>query len=312
MGGPFPWSYKMPCYHPIYMHYSTKGKKANGKHSIVSAKSPFSGKQLPLPCGRCIGCRLERSRQWAVRCMKEAQMHDHNEFITLTYHDSHLIYGGATHAILYPRHLTLFLKRLRKHYGPNLKFFACGEYGDKLSRPHYHAIMFGLNITDKKFHSSKNSINYYYSPTLNGIWTHGNVIIGDVTFESCAYVARYIMKKRLGKTAPEYDEEGITPEFVRMSRGGRAGPGGIGLSWLQKYQSDVYPRGTILANGHLCKPPKYFDTKFEEIDPIKMEAIRTTRLEAALENWQESTTKRLIIRERVKLNATKTLIRNLD
>lgn len=244
--------------------------------------------------------------------MHEAQMHDSNEYVTLTYRDENLIYGGASHGILVPRHLTLFFKRLRKRYGRGLKYFACGEYGDKSGRPHYHAIIFGLNLKDKVIDSTKNGYRLYRSDSIDNLWGHGNCIVGDVTFESCAYVARYVMKKRLGKEAEQYEQEGITPEFVRMSRGGRHGPGGIGLEWLEKYKSDVYPRGNVLVNGHLAKPPKYYDSYYEKLNPVKMDEIRAKRLEEAQKRWKENEPERLQVRERVKIAATKSLTRKLE
>lgn len=307
----------MPCYHPIYMYRSKAGPNSNGKVPIVSYKDRNRGKQLSLPCGRCIGCRLERSRQWAVRCMGESQMHEHNQFLTLTYKEEELVYGAAEHGILYPRHLTLFFKRLRKHAGPGLRYFACGEYGERYNRPHYHAIVFGLDVKDREVKPSKGSNKLYRSDSLDAIWTHGDVTIGDVSFESCAYVARYVMKKRMGNTADTYEEEGISPEFVVMSRmppkGSPPGtPGGIGASWLAAFQSDVYPRGDILVNGKLCKPPKYYDSIYERLEPTKMQAIREERMRVAEEAWEDSEPKRLRVRENVKIAAISSLTRKLD
>lgn len=298
----------MPCYHPIYMARSTKGLTKNGKVAIVSRTHHNAGKGLALPCGRCIGCRLERSRQWAVRGLAEAQMHEENSFITMTYRDEDLKYGGAEHGILVPRDFTLFFKRLRKHLGrKSIRYFGCGEYGDKSSRPHYHAVVFGHDFPDKKHFSTKNGNNLYTSDTLDDIWGHGNCIIGDVTFDSIAYVARYVMKKQVGKNAGIYDEKGITPEFVRMSR-----RPGLGATWLQKYMSDVYPRGSVISRGHECKPPKYYDKIFESINPQRMEEIRKEREKKAQENYEESDPKRLRVRETVKKAAIKSLKRNLE
>lgn len=303
----------MPCYHPIYMYRSKAGPGSSGKVPIVSYTHRNAGSRLSLPCGRCIGCRLERSRQWAVRCMCEAQMHVRNTFVTLTYRNEELTYGGAEHAILVPRDLTLFFKRLRKRYGQGIRYFACGEYGDKYRRPHYHAIIFGLDFPKREKLPAEGSNPYYRDNDLDSLWSHGNCIIGDVSFESCAYVARYVMKKRLGDTAKSYEEEGITPEFLVMSRGSKKlGTGGIGKGWIDKFQSDVYPRGDILVNGKLCKPPKYFDALFERLQPGQMAAIREERMRIAEESWKDSEPVRLRTRERVKLAAVSSLTRKLD
>jgi len=199
----------LPCYHPISMFRSTKGPRLDTGKVPLSTR-PTGGKRLGVPCGRCVGCRLERSRQWAARIMLESSMHESNLFITLTYRDSELVYGGASHGILVPRHLELFWKRLRKWTRTRIGYYACGEYGDKSNRPHYHACVFGLDFPDKTFYKAKNGNNLYSSRILDDLWSHGKCYFGTVTFESAAYVARYIMKKRLGKSKETYAKEGIT------------------------------------------------------------------------------------------------------
>lgn len=297
----------MPCYHPITLYRSTQGPNPEtGKVPLVSFRHGRGS--VRVPCGRCIGCRLERSRQWAIRCSHEMQMHERNIFVTFTYRDDQLTYGGASHAILIPRHLTLFWKRLRKQYGSDIRYFACGEYGDKSNRPHYHAIIFGHDFEDKVYHSTKNHNVLYTSHNLDYLWSHGTCLIGDATFESAAYVARYVLKKRLGDTAETYEQEGITPEFVRMSR-----RPGIGSNWLDKYESDVYPNDFVITrNGLKIKPPKYYNSKYELTHPLIMEDIKLLRQAKADENWQESEPERLRIKERVKLAQTNTLHRSLD
>lgn len=258
-------------------------------------------------CGRCEGCKLDRSRAWAIRCVHESQMHDENSFLTLTYSDEHLIYGGASHAILYPRHLELFWKRLRKHIGKRIRYFACGEYGDKSNRPHYHACLFGFVFPDQKLYSHKAGINLYTSDTLDSIWTHGNCTIGDVTFESAAYVARYIMKKRLGWMSQYYEAEGVEPEFVRMSR-----RPGIGSTWYDAYESDVFPNDYIsMRGGAKMKPPRYYKRRYELSHPLTIDDVQNARLDEAAKHWRDNTPERLAVRYRVKLSQTRSLIRAL-
>lgn len=297
----------MPCYHPLYGYKSKYENPKTGKNFIGFA--PNGTSPIPLPCGRCIGCRLERSRQWAIRCTHEMQMHEINTYITLTYTDEKLTYGGATHGILIPRDLTLFWKRLRKRTGQNLRYFACGEYGDQLNRPHYHAIIFGYDFEDKKYDStSKAGHILYHSDYLDDIWTHGRCIIGNATFESAAYVARYVLKKRLGDTAKTYAEDGISPEFVRMSR-----RPGIGKTWLDKFETDVFPSDHVITRGGMkIKPPKYYNTQFSLSHPLTYEDIQSKRQELAIENWQQSEPKQLLIKERIKIAQTKSLTRKLD
>jgi len=263
---------------------------------------------LVVQCGRCIGCRLERSRQWAIRCVCESQMHEDNCFLTLTYKDEELLYGGQEHAVLYPRHLELFWKRLRKHFKQPIRYFACGEYGDKSSRPHYHACVFGLDFKDKELWQIKDGYYMYTSVTLDSIWTHGMCVIGSVNFETAAYVARYLMKKSLGKGAERYERLGIEPEFVRMSR-----RPGIGASWFDKYQSDIYPRGVMnVRSGIVGIPPKYFENKFKAQNPLLFDDIQLSRFDDSLKNRWNQTPSRLLVRYRVKVSQVSNLFRHLE
>lgn len=306
----------MTCYFPVTLYMSRTLNPKTGKRSLVTMQDGFRDMPRQVNCGRCIGCRLDRSRAWAIRCINEAQMHERNIFITLTYNDNQLVYGGAEHGILYPRHLELFWKRLRKHFKQRIRYFACGEYGDKSNRPHYHACVFGLDFEDKKLWSSKNGINLYTSGLLERLWTHGMCTIGDVNFESAAYVARYIMKKRLGQEAQQYEQQGIEPEFVRMSRGGRTKEGenlgGIGSSWFDKYESDVFPNDYVSIRGGVkVKPPRYYQRRYELTHPLTMEDVVNARLDEAALHRNDNTPQRLAVRYRVKMAQTRSLIRSL-
>lgn len=297
----------MTCYSPMTLYPSKKGiNPETGKIPLTGYKQSTMKNGQRVPCGKCIGCHLEWSRQWAVRCMAEKQTQEFSEFITLTYRDDALVYGKAEHGTLVPRDLELFWKRLRKAYGDGIRYFACGEYGDKSNRPHYHAIVYGCDIKDKKYQYTKNGSQLYSSDTLDNIWTHGSCIIGDVTFESVAYVARYILKKAEGKTRHYYESNGIEPEFVRMSR-----RPGLGLEWLKRYHKDVYPNDKmVIRNGVKVRPPRYFDLKMDSKNPQLMEQIRNLRKINAEKVWQENEPPRLKIRQRIKKTSISILLRN--
>lgn len=302
----------MPCYHPIPLYRSKHGP--NPKTGKVPLVGYSRGKgRVDVPCGSCIGCRLEKSRQWAGRIMAESQLHSDNVFLTLTYRDEELTYGGAEHGILVPEHLERFWKRLRKwvakHYGRNkrISYYACGEYGDKSRRPHYHSCLFGIDFPDKKFHSYTDGNYLYTSVTLDNLWSHGMCTIGSLTFESAAYVARYCLKKRLGNTKGTYEQEGITPEFARMSR-----RPAIGAEWFRRFHRDVFPSDTFVIRDFPSKPPRYFMDLYDRLDPTLAAAVREQRAKLAEANWEENEPKRLRIRERVKKSQTKTLTRKLD
>jgi hypothetical protein len=231
----------MPCYSPLD-GWLSKDRNPSGKRSIVFTKSEaLVDRPVKLPCGRCIGCRLEKSRQWAVRMMHEASLYEENCFITLTYEKM------PPNDSLNKKHFQDFMKRLRKAYGGRtIRYFHCGEYGENFGRPHYHAILFNLDFNDKKYWSIVNGNKYYTSEKLNKIWGKGYCIIGSVSFDSAAYVARYVTKKITGEAAFEhytdFDRETgeITrerdPEYATMSR-----RPGIGSVWLDKFKTDVYP-----------------------------------------------------------------------
>lgn len=295
----------MPCYKPISMK-QLKTMNSNGNYSIVSHKSPKDGKNIMLPCQRCNGCRLEYARQWAQRCCDEMTLWKRNTFVTLTYADDALTYGGSEHGILVPRHLTLFWKRLRKS-GPRFRYFAAGEYGERRHRPHYHAIIFGHDFSDKTYQTTKNGYHYYSSRSLNRIWGHGDCIIGDATFESASYVARYVMKKRKGKDSKYYKENGITPEFVVMSR-----RPGIGAEFYDRYESDMFPLDRSFSRNHAVTPPKYYTRRYKATHPLLAEDMIRLRVERAEKNWENNTPKRLRVRERINASAIKLLLRDLD
>lgn len=257
----------MPCFSPII---AWQLKNPRGKSRIFFRYVPNT-EAIKLPCGRCIGCRLERSRQWAVRCVSEARMHgDNNMFITLTYSDENLPPNGS----LFPRDLALFWKRLRKKYGAGIKYFACGEYGDQTERPHYHACIFGFKFPDlevKVINDNGYPVSVIHSESLEDLWGLGHTSVGDVSFESAAYVARYCLKKILGDPQKARDHyKGREPEFMRCSKG-------IAASWFDKYGKQVYPLDYVVSRGHKSKPPRYFDKVLEKIDPKLLEQIKEAR-----------------------------------
>jgi len=214
----------MPCFKPL------QGFRAHsGKGIVFNPKLGYVDLPMAVPCGQCIGCKLERARQWAIRCQHEASLHPLKCFITLTYDENHL----PDNLSLVPEDLSKFWKRLRKAFpGHKLGYFACGEYGETSLRPHYHAILFGLEFSDKtqyKKPRKPGEAGLYKSPQLERIWGKGFCTIGPVTFETSAYVARYTVKKVNGDGAEEH-YRGRVPEFLRVST-----KPAIGKNWIQKY-----------------------------------------------------------------------------
>lgn len=258
----------MPCYRPLLAWRTPVD--AGGKRGITfrRARRDRSEPSLGLPCGKCIGCRLERSRQMATRCMQEASCHEENSFITLTYDEEHLPQGGT----LVKADFQKFMKRLRSdNEGKTIRFFACGEYGDRLGRPHYHACLFGHGFQDKSVAKKERGFCYYRSDSLQKLWPFGQSMIGDVTFESAAYVARYCLKKINGENAGKH-YGGKLPEFTLMSR-----RPGIGRPWIDKWMSDVYPADSVIVRGMEAKPSRYYDNVVADGNPELMEMVKDRR-----------------------------------
>lgn len=244
----------MPCFSPL-KGYVSKDLTVNGKRKTVfdSRQAGDFGSRT-LPCGQCIGCKLERSRQWAIRISHEASLYSSNCFITLTYAPEHLPLDGS----LDVRHFQLFMKRLRKRYGPNIRFFHCGEYGERLGRPHYHACLLNFDFPDKVLYRQNSRGDHLYrSPSLEQLWPYGLCEIGSVTFESAAYVARYITKKISGPLASAH-YNGRAPEYVTMSR-----QPGIGAPWLARFKTDVFPHDYVVVRGKKVPLPRFYNKLFE-------------------------------------------------
>lgn len=295
----------MSCFHPLRAFKTHEGDvvfNELGRYDIAA--------QLSLPCGQCIGCRLERSRQWAMRCLHEAQLHQENAFLTLTYDEDNIPTTGS----LFYEDFQLFMKRYRKI--AKVRFYMCGEYGDETFRPHYHACIFGHNFPDRVLlKTTKAGSKIYTSPTLDKLWPHGLTSIGDVNFDSAAYVARYCMSKITGPEAKhayrryssEVDEihmdmetgeiysHELTPEFNKMSL-----KPGIGAEWFNKYRTDVYPHDYVVINGKEVKPPKFYDKLYSRERPQDAEYVKHLREMAGRSRYQDNTPERLAVKEVVK------------
>lgn len=288
----------------------TVGFMADGK-TIAWSQKNYSPEYaiFQLPCSKCIECRLEYARQWAVRCVHEAKMHEQNSFITLTYDDNHLKSDKLQYL-----DFQLFSKRLRQHifrdflksYGREnwnllskeerskiyderrISIFVTGEYGDIRKRPHWHALIFNYAPTDLTFkYRNDRGDTVYTSPTLDNLWGKGITELGSVTFESAGYCARYAAKKLVhGKDGHEYE-----PISKKSSK--RA----IGKSFLEKYWTDVFNQGhIILDNGTKTTIPRYYEKWLKENqypawqDYVnRLKAVRIANAEAKAQHEKELT-----------------------
>lgn len=273
----------MSCFKPL-KGYVSRTRSEKGKRPVVfNPRLGFYDQPMDVPCGQCIGCRLERSRQWAIRLVHEKQMHDQSCFLTLTYAPEKIPPNGT----LCPKDFQDFMKRLRRWLGhKKIKYYHCGEYGDETFRPHYHAILFGYDFSDKeKLFETKRGDTVYTSDKLEERWGHGLCTLGEVTFESAAYVARYVTKKITGKNAASHYGEIINkdtgevtprriPEYTTMSNS-------LGKSWFDKYTTDVFPYDEVVVRGKKMKPPKYYTALYEALEPDKHFLVKAKRKMAA-------------------------------
>lgn len=327
----------MPCYSPLrgWVDRSTGG---------ITFKKPAYAQpeEMKVACGQCLGCRLDRSRTWALRMMHEAQSSEHqygHSFVTLTYRDKNASTPAerargkhiSDNWSLDKTHVQKFLKRLRKSRpGDRIKYYHCGEYGYtcrhginlkdggwcplcKVGRPHYHMILFNCEFNDKEPHDQKGDQTYYTSPELEELWGYGFVDVGDLTLQSAGYTARYCLKKVTGINAedhykqiqPDGTIENLEPEYATMSNG-------IGKDWYQRFKNDVFPSGEVPVPGGGIdrKVPRYYDEILREEDPGLYELVKGQRKEHALENPEEYAPDRLFDRYRVKRAQIGTLQRD--
>ena len=267
-----------------------------------------------------------------MRCMHHAATRSDNCFITLTLDDEHLVnryftgqlrtngtkvFGGT----LQKKQHQDFMKRLRKYLGglaQPIEYYLCGEYGARYFRPHYHALLFGVSFNDlKPFKKSADGSLVYTSATLARLWPLGFSTVGAVTFESAAYVARYVMKKMTGPPAQQHYRKvcqdtgeifDLLPEYNAMSL-----KRPIGRTWINRFQTDVYPSDQVILRGREMRPPKYYDRIYElNATPRQWKKLKEAREAQAKKSRSNSTPKRLHIREEIKLQQTKLLIREIE
>lgn len=351
----------MTCYHPIIRIEDTwNWKKASDGHRYHPARivkkdaknyleivSEYQKHEIKdrykytqIPCGNCIGCRLEYSRQWANRGYCESKLWKNNWFVTLTYDDEHLkipediedssgitwCNDGTWNGTLIKEDLTAFIKSVRqimkRDYGQdNIRFMACGEYGGQTERPHFHIIFFNLDLPLEDLYEPRliNHEPYYRSHIIERAWTKGISNISECTWNTIAYTARYITKKINGESSEEYySRKGQIKEFFRVSR-----MPGIGEGYYRKHWKEIYDRDEIIIKNKqgsiATKPPKYFDRLYEAEHPAEWEEIKARRKKQAQEANKVKDQKTSIFRaeqleieERLKDEETQKLIRAME
>lgn len=297
----------MACYKPVQAFRRPDG-------SVVMVERGDIQASMLLPCGRCVGCRLDYAASWEVRIMHEAKCWEENCFITLTYNPERVSPDGS----LVYSDFQWFMKRLRKRYAPRtIRFFVAGEYGGALGRPHFHVALFNFRFSGDRYFWRTTDAGFRVdrSPALESLWKFGHSEIGDLTSESANYIARYVTKKVTGDMAFEHyrvldTETGEltwkVPEFCQMSR-----RPGIGAKWFEKFHQDVFPHDRVVSRGVKKRVPRYYDKLFKKRDPDVLEQLKEDRSSRARLRFEDNTPERLAVREFVESERLKFYKRGL-
>lgn len=278
----------MSCYHPI-----TAFRTPDGVVFSELRRYDILGR-IELPCGQCIGCRLRRASDWALRVEHEASLWPANCFVTLTYGRDAVPPGGS----LVHRDFQLFMKRLRKVVKRPLRYFMCGEYGPSTMRPHYHACLFNIDFRFDRVWSgrSQSGEDYFSSLLLTECWSHGRCSVQDLNKGTAGYCARYTLDKLTGDVGAAFYGDRVVPYGAMSLR-----PCGIGAGWLMVYKDDVYPRDYVVAGGVKRRPPKYYDKVIRGESPLLFEGIDFARETRGRLCAADSSDERLAVRESVQL-----------
>lgn len=321
----------MTCYHPIQAFVNGINEDT-GKKRIVFEPKTIRDVPLALPCGKCIGCRLEKTRQWAVRGMAELittkEKGYESCFLTLTYSDKYYPKNGCLKEA--QPDIQKFIKRLRArhpeiaHYDEDgklvsdIRFFYSGEYTPTSQRPHWHIIVYGYDFPDKEpielsdsgkilYHSKELE---FYNAGKPPLWNLGIHRIGDVEYDSIRYVAKYITKKLDGVQAHEINEGDflryyerfipdtseivtVSPEYCETPR-----RPGLGHDFLVKYWDEIYPSESIVFNKeNPQRTTKYFDKLLEDINPDLLEKVINDRRNYVLNTQEEHSKERMDTKE---------------
>lgn len=245
--------------------------------------------------------------------MHEASLHEHSSFVTLTYSDENLPWDGSVHVT----DLQRFMKRLRKRLGSRVRYFACGEYGERLWRPHYHLILFGYSFPDREpWRRTGSGHVTYRSELLERAWPLGHCEVGDVTPQSAGYVARYCLKKVGGDAAESHysrphpvtgEIHSVRPEFICMSS-----KPGIGSDWYEKFGDDAFPSDFLIIDGRKVPVPAYYLKKLKAEDEAAALQVVAERKAEGQKRASDSTDARLLVRQDVQRLKVERLHREME
>ena len=250
---------------------SKTGQKIKFLHSFKDAmtypelKAKYGDMYVEIPCGKCDACVEQRTKSWAIRCCLEAGQYEDNCFLTLTYNPKCVNY-------VQKKDIFKFIKALRNKYGAGIRYYGVFEYATESDRPHFHMILFNFFPGDSEIVAPGPFGGFYYkSKELQSLWKFGFVSVGDLSFNSCAYVARYCNKK--------IKDNGVLhkiPEFSFMSR-----RPGIGENYFREHYDSLVNTDRIYANiegRYSFSSFRYFDKLIERIDPQKLQELKDKRI----------------------------------
>lgn len=265
--GPNTANTNMTCRSPLKQYLTQTGWSLNVSEAYGSRI------YRNLACGVCRDCRVRKARDWTIRSYHESQMHERNCVVTLTY---------AENPISLRREDTqVFFKAMRKR-GLKFRYFGCGEYGEKLSRPHWHIILFGLDFPDKYLWKDTGKSRQYRSPTLEKYWPHGHATIGNFSNKAALYTAGYVQKKINGKMAADHYVDKETGEVLKPEMTLASLKPAIGFEWIRHHWEEVYPHDFVVIDGKERSVPAYYDRWLEKYRPHIWEAVREKRREYAV------------------------------
>lgn len=283
----------MSCHRPITAYRTAYVNPETGKRGITFTRNNgYTDKKVQVPCGKCLACQNKRVNQWALRCTHEAQFHEKNCFITLTYDDDHLPSDGSLHH----EHFQKFMKRLRKKYSDKkIRYFMCGEYGGLTQRPHYHALLFGIDFPDQQLHSTTGKVKNYTSDTLSKLWPFGYHTIGSVHYGTARYTAKYSLKQ-LQEIGIDYGHR--KPEYRKMSQG-------IGADYAKKYADELELHDSIIYNSYANSVPSYYEKYMSSdgLQKLKDKRIATMINKTRLFETDHRIREKIAVKKRKLFNA---------
>lgn len=311
----------MKCLFPLSALRSTKINPATGKKPVILSSNPKEGytdQKLDLPCGKCLHCRINRTREWAIRASHEAALYpaDQNHFVLLTYNDENLPADGGLNKI----HVKKFLDRLRADAAwkgiKSPRTFGCGEYGSKTSRPHYHINIFGLPLDDRVYLKNLKQNKLYTSQYLTKKWQLGAVTLSPFSHLTAQYTAKYIIKALWAEDSQVGGEEGeARQQLPPEARIATSTHPGLGAQFLDRYAESIVSLGACEIDGAMAPIPSYYkkllqknhpnlykkllQNNYKIVERLRRQEDKTLPAWAAL---AQSTSRSLVIEEVAKLN----------